>query len=137
MNRKDFVYLDVHFSFDSHKENPWFSAAAVERAKRGVLTSTSTEINFLIDTGLLRDDASARHTPLDRAIIRFSDLTDEGQDFLMSQATVKWLGACDRKSNDMLKRDASEEERLAVYADPKGLYKRLEKFRKERSARAN
>jgi hypothetical protein len=136
MSQKDFIFLNVPGLLDI-KENSWFSAAAVERAKRGVLTSTSTEINFLIEAGLLRQDASARHTPLDQAVICFSNLTEEGQDFLMSQATVKWLGACDRKSNDMLKRGASEEERLAVYADPKGLYKRLEKFRKERAAKAH
>jgi hypothetical protein len=136
MSQKDFIFLNVPGLLDI-KENPWFSAAAVERAKRGVLTYNSTEINFLIDADLLRQDASARHTSLDHTVIRFSDLTEEGQDFLMSQATVKWLGACDRKSNDMLKRGASEEERLAVYADPKGLYKRLEKFRKERKERAN
>jgi hypothetical protein len=137
LNKKNFVYLDVHSSLERQKENPWFSAAVVERAKRGVLTWASTEINFLIDAGLLRQDASARHTPLDQAVIRFSELTEEGQDFILSQATVKWLGACDKKSNDMLKKGASEEQRLAVYSDPKGLYKRLEKFRKELKERPN
>jgi hypothetical protein len=136
MSQKDFIYTNVPGLLNI-KENQWFTADAVARAKRVVIAYISTEIHFLMDTGLLRGDAPARQTPLDQAVVRFSELTEEGQDFIMSQAMVKWLGACDKKSNDMFKRGASEEESLAVYANPKGLYKRLEKFRKERKERAN
>ncbi|MGL4489819.1 MAG: hypothetical protein ACRCU5_10290 [Rhizobiaceae bacterium] len=92
---------------------------------------------FLMETGFLTDTFAGRGLPREQMVIKMSDLTEEGQDFIMSGAHMSWLGALDRKSNDLLKRGASNEERLAVRADPKGLYTRLEKFRKERTKSAH
>ncbi len=102
-----------------------------------MLAYTLAQITFLIDTNLLKADAKARGQRHEDVIIRLSDLTPEGQDFIMSGADDSWLRACDRKSNKMLAEGATEEERLDVYRDAKGLYKRLEKFRKERIAKAH
>jgi hypothetical protein len=132
MNQKDFILLDVAYSLLNAKEEPFTG-----RERKLAATHTATEVNFLIKADLLKADASARSTPLEKTVIRLSDLTEEGQDFVMSQGTVKWLIACDRKSNDMLKKGVLEEERLAIYADPNGLHNRLEKFRRDRAAKTN
>jgi hypothetical protein len=107
------------------------------RLRRLVAAYVKTEVNFLVATDLIRKDAVARVVPLEEVVIHLSDLTPEAQDFVRSGAIDSWLGACDRKSNRMLAEGATEEERLAVYRDPKGLYKRLEKFRKERNLKLN
>lgn len=131
MKYNDFVFLNVPMILTQSECPP------TGRLRRLGAVWTSTQVGFLIDSGLLRDNIQARRVTLDQVILKLSDFTEEGQDFIMSNAIGKWLGACDRKSNDLLKCGASEEERLAVYANPKGLYSRLERFRKARSARAN
>jgi hypothetical protein len=137
MKYKDFILKDVAFSIEHARRIIPPKPEAIERAAKATLTLAETEIEFLRRQGLIRSDSKAFISPIEETVLRLSDLTEEGQDFVMSQATVKWVEACSRKSNDMLKRGASEEERLAVYADPKGLHSRLEKFRKERAAKAH
>ena len=131
MMYKDFILLNVP-GLLARKEIP-----ETGRWKKVALAFSSTKVHFLIDAGLLKEDVPARSLPVDQAVIRLSDLTAEGQDFIMSGADDNWLGACDRKSNKMLAEGATEEERLNVYRDSSGLYKRLEKFRKERTSKSN
>ncbi len=126
MNHLDFIYLNI----------PRWLNHGTERERKYAATHNATEIKFLKEARLLRPDSSVWQTPYEQTVVRLSDLTEEGQDFLMSAAISNWLGACDRKSNDMLKKGATEEQRLAIYADPKGLYSRLEKFRKTRLAKS-
>jgi hypothetical protein len=137
MIHRDFIYLNVPASLANARRVIPLDFASVERELALALTHASTEISFLKRAGLMRVDSASYTVPIAEAVVHLSDLTEEGQDFLMSQAMVKWLAACDRKSNKMLQQGASEEERLAVYADPKGLYQRLENFRKQRKAKAS
>jgi hypothetical protein len=137
MKYKDFISLNVPALQKDAMRVISPRPDAAERMINLVRTYCRTEIEFLRHVGFIRSDSPAFTSPILETVLRLSDMTDEGQDFVMSSATSKWLGACDRKSNEMLKRGASEEERLAVYADPKGLHSRLEKFRKERAAKAH
>jgi hypothetical protein len=131
MNTKDFIHINVPGRLANY-EKP-----SDIRLRNLTLAYTLTEVMFLTDAGLLRAEAKVHSQRHEDVVIRLSDLTSEGQDFIMSGAIDSWLGACDRKSNRMLADGATEEERLAVYRDPKGLYKRLEKFRKERKSKLN
>jgi hypothetical protein len=133
MSEKDFTYLNVKSSI----EHALRVIPPTDRYAKVAFIYSKTEIEFLRREKLIKSDAQAVTAPIEEVIIKFSDLTDVGQDFVMSKATTKWLGACDRKSNDLLSKGASEEERLAVYADARGLEKRLAKFRAGRSKLSN
>jgi hypothetical protein len=131
MKQKDFVFLNVKLSLQV-EEHPYTG-----RLRKLAEVYCATIIDFLKRGGLLKPAAAVNGIVFEDAVLRLSDLTDEGQDFIMSGATDNWLSACDRKSNLILAKGANEEERLKVYADPAGLKKRLEKFRKDRAARAH
>lgn len=126
MNREDFTYLNVEaLVYGALRVIP-----PTDRHAKSTLAYCTTEIKFFKDAKLLMPEASAWKTPVEQIIIRLHDLTEEGQDFIMSGAVHKWLGACDNKSNRMFtEKAATDEQRLEVYRDPTGLYKRLEKFR--------
>lgn len=111
---KDFIYLDVAGSL-SHYLNPTLDW------RRRVLAYAATEISFFSQHGLINESAAALRVPAEKAVIRFSDFTPEGQDFIMSQAVERWLGSCDRKGT------------IEAYQDPSGLVQRLNKFRKDRA----
>ncbi len=133
MKHNDFVYLDVPFFLEhSLKVIP-----PTDRYAKTALAHATTEIEFLRREGLIKMDSVAGSAPVKEVVLRLSDLTEEGQDFILSGATRNWLGACDRKSSDLLKKGASEEARLAVYSDSKGLVSRLERFRKQRQSQAH
>jgi hypothetical protein len=133
MQRKDFIFLNVPGVI----EHALRVIPPTDKYAKVASTYLCTEVEFLRLQKLIKPTSSANEMQFENLVLRLSDLTEEGQDFVMSGATSKWLAACDRKSNAMLAKGASEEERLAVYADPKGLISRLEKFRKERAAKAN
>jgi hypothetical protein len=132
MKNQDFIFLDVKGLLDLK----FRSANGAERWKKVAIAFATTKRDFFVETGLLRQGIEARSQSVQDLKLQLSDLTEEGQDFLFWEKD-SWLGACDRKSNDLLRKGATDEERLAVYADPKGLYRRLDKFRKERAAKAN
>jgi hypothetical protein len=129
--RKSFEFIDIPWSL-SLKENP-----PSDRSARIGFTYKNTQIEFLLVAGLLNDDAPVRTMPRNEARVSTDDLTDEGYDFLMSKAMWKWLGTVERRSNDLGRQGGTFEEQLKIYADGSGLYRRLEKFRKERAAKAN
>jgi hypothetical protein len=140
MKYKDFPFLNAQRSLEMWRRPSQVESIGIESAEYyygSTLAWITTLVDFLKDAELLPESAPAWHTPVEKITIMLSDLTEEGQDFVMTAATSKWLGSLDRKSNDMLKRGASNEERLLVGRDPKGLYKRLDKFRKERIADIN
>jgi hypothetical protein len=109
MPSRDFVYLDVS-KLLSHYSNP--TANWAERVR--VLAETQLsffEVNNLLRSGFERP----RH--ITTLVLHFSDFTEEGQSFLMSQAVERWLESCDRKGT------------LEAYRDARGLRSRLAKFR--------
>ena len=111
MTQKDFIFLDVG-SFIHRKVIP------PSRWEETARSLCQTQIDFFRDHGLLEPHATALHCALEKAIVRFSDFTPEGQEFIMTAATDKWLKACDRKQT------------VEAYKDPSGLVRRLTKFRK-------
>lgn len=52
--------------------------------------------SFLQAHGLTRRPLLKDFADVDGVILMFSDLTEEGQAFIMSQATERWLGSFDR-----------------------------------------
>lgn len=131
MTKRDILVLSAPMSLN-RKENP-----PTGRWRRLATAFLTTKIEFLRDSGLIRADSNVKNMSFEETEIFASDLTPEGEDFFMALHLYNWLGACDRKSNDLLRRGVSDEERLAVYQDPKGLYRRLEKFRKDRREKAH
>lgn len=131
MTQRNILVLSVPMSL-AVRENP-----PTGRMRQVAIAYSTTLIAFLKQSGLLRADSPVWDMEFEEAEIFSNDLTPEGQDFFMAQQTINWLGARERKSNDMLRQGASDEARLEVYRDSKGLFRRLEKFRKERRARAN
>ena len=115
MNQKDFVFLNVEKFIHRPNASPQWQEIA--------RSLTRTQIDFFQDYGLLRPDAPALHSPLEGVIIKFSDFTPEGQQFIMTAATDKWLQACDKKKT------------LEAYKDPSGLVKRLKKFREQKDGK--
>ncbi len=103
---EDFIFLNVRdlierFPYDEEEHR----------------ASCKTHIDFFRDNGLLRPEAPCLATAFEKAVIRYSDFTDEGQRFIMTAATDKWLASCDRKKD------------LSSYADSSGLERRLKTFR--------
>ena len=82
-----------------------------------IFTYTNTQIEFFRNEGLLLPNSEVMTVPIEEAVVKYSDFTDEGQKFIMTSATDKWLSSCDKKGD------------LASYQDPSGLIKRLNKFR--------
>lgn len=131
MTKKDFIVLHVA-DWLKIKEIP-----PTGQTRRLGLALSSTILDFLKDTGFLINTSKVYDAKLEDVVIHLSDLTPEGQDFIMSGADDKWLAACDRKSSKIRAAGASEEEGLDVYRDPSGLYERLKKFRKEWKTKLN
>jgi hypothetical protein len=127
MKYRDFEFLNVPQSIQI-REKPYTG-----RLRALALVYCATQVRFFKEAGLLVKDVPLDDEGLSNVVLRLADFSAEGQDFIMSGAVDNWLGACDRKSNKLLKQDAAESDRLAVYADESGLFKRLEKFRKEKS----
>lgn len=115
MTREDFVFLNVAFSLKRHSVA---SDGSIDQCARElILAYSKTQLEFFKTEGLLKKDARAWALPIEIALIMYSDFTDEGQKFIMTAATDKWLQSCDKKGD------------LASYQDPTGLIKRLKKFR--------
>jgi hypothetical protein len=133
MKYGDFIYLNVKGSV----EHALRVIPPTDKYAKTTLAQLKTEIEFLRSQGLIKSTAAAYKANIENAVIYLSDLTDEGQDFVMSGATRKWLGSCDSKSNRLLSQGASDEQRLAVYQDMSGLMRRLDKFRAERAANSH
>jgi hypothetical protein len=131
MAKDNFIFLNVP-GLLATKENP-----PTGRIQRVMLAACTAKISFFKETGLLRRDSPMQSVAIEEVVLRLSDMTLEGQDFVLSGATSKWLGAVDRKAAKLGSEGATEEEQLAVYRDTKGLYSRLVKFRKERPLRKN
>jgi hypothetical protein len=129
--RKSFRFINMPLTLSRQEIPP------SDRSARVGFTYNNTQIEFLLDAGLLNDDAPVRTMPRNEARVSTDDLTDEGYDFLMSKAMWKWLGTVERRSNDLGRLGGTFEEQLKIYADGSGLYRRLEKFRKERAAKAS
>jgi hypothetical protein len=131
MMRKAFVFINMPMALSLNEIPP------SDHLSRLASTAENTEIEFLINVGFLKQEAECRNSPREQAIVSSDDLTEEGYDFLMSKEMAKWLQSCDRKSSVLSAKGASFEEQLKVYADPRGLYSRLEKFRKQRATEAH
>lgn len=86
------------------------------------LATAATRLELLQKYALIHSSAPALQVPLDQVVIRYSDYTELGQEFVLSGAIDKWLASCDRKQT------------LAAYADRAPLEKRILKFLKERQA---
>ena len=114
MSSRDFVYLHVP-KLLSHYSNP--TAGWTERVR----ALAETQFSFFQANNLLRSDFE-RPQHIATLVLRFSDFTEEGQAFLMSQAVERWLASCDRKGTPEAFRDAS------------GLHSRLSKFRNGRES---
>jgi hypothetical protein len=119
------VYIDVRKNIGRLEQQGRF------REAKAFYSVYATEIEIFRRNGLLVDNASALSGPIENVIIHYKDFTTEGLKFLMSGALDNWLKNCDRKSNALFKKGASEEERLAVSADISSLQKRLDKFRSQ------
>jgi hypothetical protein len=132
MRYEDFIFLDVPGNI-SHALRV---IPPTDRYAKIALVQCRTEVEFLRSEGFIRPTSAAFNAPIEEVVLRLSDLTEEGQDFVKSKALSSWLDACSRKHNEMLRKGASESERLAAYADPKGLITRLAKFRKQRTDNA-
>ena len=130
--RKDFVFIDVALG-QTRKEWP----VDTGRVRRMLLASDFGQIKFLRESGLLQTLSPAFNSPIAETVVWMHDLTDEGQDFVMLQALGKWLDRCDRKATELSKKGATEAEILKMREDSSGLFKRLEKFRKDRAKAAN
>jgi len=87
-----------------------------------ILALTGTELELLQKYALIKSSAPALQVALDQVVIRFSDYTQLGQEFVLSGAIDTWLKACDRKQT------------LAAYADRAPLEKRIVKFLNEKKA---
>ena len=90
-----------------------------------ILALTSTQLELLRKHHLINDGAQAFQVPLDQVVIRFSDYTKLGQEFLMTGAIDKWMASCDRKGT------------LAAYEDKAPLEKRIVEFLKEVNLRTS
>ena len=90
--------------------------------RQKVLALTRTQLELLKEYALIQSDASALHVPTDQAVIRFSDYTKLGQEFVLTGAIDKWMAACDRKNSQ------------AAYEEKGPLEKRIVSFLKTREA---
>jgi hypothetical protein len=75
-----------------------------------------TQLDVFKKHGLLKDTAPALVASLETVVVRFSDYTSTGQDFVKSGARDRWLSSCDRDG------------RIAAYEDCKRLEKRVTSF---------
>ena len=112
---QDFIFLNVKSLID-HYSNPSAQWADKVRALAG------TQLSFFQEQGLLRQGFSPVDTPIDDVILRASNFTEEGLEFIKTGATDKWLAACDKVGS------------IEAYKDASGLIKRLKAFR-SRNAR--
>ena len=109
MNDLDYVSLNVPRLL-AHFVNPtpdWHAK---------VVALASTQLRLFQKHSLIRHDAEALRMPIEKAVVRFSDYTPEGQAFVQSGAVEKWLTACDRKGS------------VEAYEDPALLEKRIRAF---------
>jgi hypothetical protein len=107
---KDFIYLNVPGLLNRYT-NPspmW---------KEKVIALAETQIRFFQRNGLIRPDSKALNTDVKEVVLRFSEMTSEGQAFIMSQSVERWMASCDKKGT------------VAAYKDEAGLEKRLMQFR--------
>ncbi|WP_150131443.1 hypothetical protein [Caulobacter mirabilis] len=107
----DFIYLNVP-GLLSRYENP------TEEWVEKVYSLAQTQISFFVENGLISPSAAVLTSPIETAVLMFSDFSPEGQAFLKSQAVERWLSACDKKGT------------IDAYRDSSGLTSRLAKFRK-------
>lgn len=84
--------------------------------ERKVLAIARIQLELFKKYGLINDSAPALREPLNEVVMRFSDYTAEGQEFVRSGALDKWMASCDRKGS------------LEAYEDPKPLEKRIVAF---------
>jgi hypothetical protein len=76
----------------------------------------STLFSFFEKKGLLRDSGSL--AAVQDVVLRFSDFSDRGQRFIMSQAPDKWLASFDRPGSKKKPTDVSYlEKQLAKLGD--------------------
>ena len=109
MNDLDYVSLNVPRLL-SHFVNPtpdWHAK---------VVALATTQLSLFQKHGLIRHDSEALGMPIEKAVVRFSDYTPEGQAFVRSGAVDKWLTACDRKGS------------VEAYEDPALLERRIRAF---------
>ena len=108
----DFKYLNVPGSLCQYA-NP------TDNRHEITIAIAETELTFFQEYGLLR--THKKPADIGSLVLWYSEFTDEGQAFLLSQAVERWLGSCDRKGT------------VDAYRDPKGLISRLAKFRAKRA----
>ena len=113
MTRPDYISLNVPGLLQRYA-NP------TEQWRQKILALTGTQLEMLKKYALIQSSASALRVPLDQVVIRFSDYTELGQEFVLTGAIDKWMAACDRKNT------------LAAYEDTAALEKRIVSFLKAR-----
>lgn len=109
MNGNDYISLNVPglLTRFSNPTPEW-------RAK--VLAFAATQLSTFEEHGLISAGAEALRVPIENAVVRFSDYTALGQQFVKTGAVDKWLASCDRKGE------------MSAYSDPVPLAKRIKAF---------
>jgi hypothetical protein len=113
VTRPDYISLNVPGLLQRYA-NP------TEQWRQKIIALTGTQLEMLKKYALIQSGASALRVPLDQVVIRFSDYTELGQEFVLTGAIDKWMAACDRKNT------------LAAYEDTAALEKRIVSFLKAR-----
>ena len=103
MVQKDFTYLNIPSSLDrkvwiklpGEEGGPLLDTAWNERNARQLRSL----VEFFRDNGLLKPGVIREGTDLMALVLRFSDFTEEGQQFIMTDAPGKWRASFDRTPN--------------------------------------
>jgi hypothetical protein len=117
VSRPDYISLNVPGLLQRYA-NP------SQEWRQRILALTGTQLELLQKYGLIEGNAPALKAELDRVVIRFSDYTKLGQEFVLTGAIDKWMASCDRKNTQ------------AAYEDRAPLEKRIATFLKARNGRA-
>ena len=131
MKIEDFVFINVP---GGQKRKEW--PVDTGRVRRSLLAGDTAQVRFFRESGLMLKSSLAFTSRIEETVVWMHDLTEEGQDFVMSQALGRWLDSCDRKASELFKKGAPEETILEMRRDPDGLFKRLEKFRMQRKMKS-
>jgi hypothetical protein len=100
VTQKDFVYLNIPSLLDrkvwiklpGEEGGPLLDKAWNERNERQLRSL----VEFFRDSGLLRPGIIKGNNDIMTLVLRFSDFTEEGQRFVMTDAPGKWRASFDR-----------------------------------------
>ena len=118
MKRQDYVALNVPGLLQRYA-NP------TEAWQKKILALARTQLDLLKKYEFINSGATAFHVPVEQLMIRFSDYTKLGQEFVLTGAIDKWMASCDRKGN------------LEAYENKAPLEKRILAFLKTTKSHAS